>query len=64
MPGTVMLDLGRMDRIIEVNEKLGYCIVEPGVGFFDLHDYLRERKLPLQMGIPGNGWGSVVGNAL
>ena len=64
MSGTVMLDMGRMNRIIEVNEKAGYCIVEPGVGFFDLWDYLRSRKIPLQMGIPGNGWGSVVGNAL
>ncbi len=64
MAGTVMLDLGRMDRIIEVNEKLGYCIVEPGVGFFDLYDHLKKNRIPLQMGIPGNGWGSVIGNAL
>ena len=64
MPGTMMLDMGRMNRIIEVNEKAGYCILEPGVGFFDLWDHLRSHKIPLQMGIPGNGWGSVVGNAL
>jgi 4-cresol dehydrogenase (hydroxylating) flavoprotein subunit len=64
MPGTVMLDLGRLNRILEVNEKLGYCVIEPGVGFFDMWDYLKSRKIPLQMGIPGNGWGSVVGNAL
>ncbi|MFM1885879.1 MAG: hypothetical protein RL026_1036 [Pseudomonadota bacterium] len=64
MAGTVMLDLGRMDRIIEVNEKYGYCIVEPGVGFFDLHDHLQKNGIALQLGIPGNGWGSVMGNAL
>ncbi|MEY4760206.1 MAG: hypothetical protein RLZZ200_62 [Pseudomonadota bacterium] len=64
MSGTVMLDMGRMNRILEVNEKAGYCIVEPGVGFFDLWEYLRSRKIPLQLGIPGNGWGSVMGNAL
>jgi 4-cresol dehydrogenase (hydroxylating) flavoprotein subunit len=64
MSGTVMLDLGRMNRIIEVNDKLCYCIIEPGVGFFDLYEYLQTRKIPLQMGIPGNGWGSVTGNAL
>ena len=64
MPGTLMLDLGRLNRIIEVNDTLGYCIVEPGVGFFDMWDYLKTRKIPLQMGIPGNGWGSIVGNAL
>ncbi|MEO6341306.1 MAG: FAD-dependent oxidoreductase, partial [Caulobacteraceae bacterium] len=39
MRGTVVLDLSRMKRIIEVNPKLGYCIVEPGVGFFDLYQY-------------------------
>jgi len=64
MSGTVILDLGRMKRILEVNEPLGYCIIEPGVGFYDLHDYLTARKIPLWMSIPGNGWGSVVGNAL
>ncbi|MEY2855194.1 MAG: hypothetical protein RL030_2326 [Pseudomonadota bacterium] len=64
MPGTMILDLGRMNRIIEVNEAQGYCIVEPGVGFFDLHEYLQKNKIALQMGIPGNAWGSVMGNAL
>jgi 4-cresol dehydrogenase (hydroxylating) flavoprotein subunit len=64
MPGTVMLDLGRMNRIIEVNEAQGYCIVEPGVGFFDMWDHLQKNRIALQMGIPGNAWGSVMGNAL
>jgi 4-cresol dehydrogenase (hydroxylating) flavoprotein subunit len=64
MTGTVMLDMGRMNKIIEVNAKQGYCIVEPGVGFFDLYEYVKANRIPLQLGIPGNGWGSVVGNAL
>jgi 4-cresol dehydrogenase (hydroxylating) flavoprotein subunit len=64
MPGTVILDLGRLKRILEVNTELGYCVLEPGVGFFDLYEYLQTHQLPLQLGIPGNGWGSVVGNAL
>jgi 4-cresol dehydrogenase (hydroxylating) flavoprotein subunit len=64
MPGTVVLDLGRLNRIIEVNEAMGYCIVEPGVGFFDLHEHLQKNNIALQMGIPGNAWGSVMGNAL
>ncbi|RYG80177.1 FAD-binding oxidoreductase, partial [bacterium] len=64
MAGTLMLDLGRLNRILEVNDKLGYCIVEPGVGFFDLWDHLQKNRIPLSVGIPGNGWGSVVGNAL
>ena len=64
LPGSVVLDLGRMNRIIEVNEKYGYCIVEPGVGFYDLYDHVKQQGIKLQLGIPGNGWGSVMGNAL
>jgi 4-cresol dehydrogenase (hydroxylating) len=62
--GTAVLDLGRMNKIIEVNERYGYCIVEPGVGFFDLYDHLQANHIPLWMAVPGNAWGSVMGNAL
>ena len=64
MPGTMVLDLGRLNRILEVDEKLGYCVVEPGVGFFELHEHLTKNRIAMEVGIPGNGWGSVVGNAL
>ena len=64
MPGTVVLDLSRMKRVLEVNEKNGYCLIEPGVGFFDLYDYLIAHKIDLWMSVPGNSLGSVVGNAL
>ena len=64
MPGTMVLDLGRLNRILEVDERLGYCVVEPGVGFFELHEYLTANRIAMEVGIPGNGWGSVVGNAL
>lgn len=64
LPGTVVLDLGRMKRILEVDPRFGYCLIEPGVGFFDLYKHLRDNKIPLWMSVPGNGWGSVVGNAL
>ena len=64
MAGTALVDLGRLNRIIEVNAELAYCILEPGVGFFDLYDYLQANKIPLQIGMPGNAWGSVMGNAL
>ena len=64
MAGTVTVDLTRMNRILEVDEKYGYCLVEPGVGFFDLHDHLQKNRIPLWMSVPGNAWGSVAGNAL
>jgi len=64
MRGTLVIDLTRMKRILEVNPTLGYCVIEPGVGFFDLHEHLTKNGIPLWMGMPGNAWGSVVGNAL
>jgi 4-cresol dehydrogenase (hydroxylating) flavoprotein subunit len=64
MPGTIVLDLGRMNRILDVDAALGFCVLEPGVGFFDLYEHLQREKLPLWMSVPGNAWGSVVGNAL
>jgi 4-cresol dehydrogenase (hydroxylating) len=64
MPGTVVLDLGRMNRILDVDERFGHCLVEPGVGFYDLFAHLRDNKIKLWMSIPGNAWGSVMGNAL
>lgn len=62
--GSVALDLGRMKKIVEVNEELCYAVVEPGVTFFDLYDYISERKLKLWISVPALGWGSVLGNAL
>ena len=64
LSGTVILDLGRMKRIIEVNERFGYCLIEPGVGFYDLFNHLQDNKIGLWMSVPSNGWGSVIGNAL
>lgn len=44
--GSVVLDLGRhMDRILEVNTEGAYALVEPGVTFKNLYDYLVEHNL-------------------
>ncbi len=64
MAGSVVLDLGRMNKILELDSKLAYCVVEPGVGFFDLHEKIQREKAGLWMSVPGNAWGSVLGNAL
>ncbi|MEZ5893335.1 MAG: FAD-binding oxidoreductase [Parvularculaceae bacterium] len=64
MPGAVVLDLGRMNRIIEIDPDLAYCVIEPGVSFFDLYEHIERNNLPLWMSVPGNAWGSVLGNAL
>lgn len=62
--GDVVLDLKRMNRIIEVNDSNHYAIVEPGVSYFDLYEYIQEKDLKVWIDCPDPGWGSLVGNAL
>jgi len=62
--GSVVLDLKRMNRILEVNEKSAYAVVEPGVSYFDLYRYIQEKGLKLWVDVPDPGWGSPVGNSL
>ncbi|SCV32169.1 related to 4-cresol dehydrogenase flavoprotein subunit [Fusarium fujikuroi] len=62
--GSVVLDLHRMNRIVEVNEADAYAIVEPGVSFFDLYEEIKRRDLALWPSCAAIGWGSVVGNTL
>ncbi|MFM0648746.1 FAD-binding oxidoreductase [Paraburkholderia bryophila] len=64
LSGSVVLDLQRMNRIIEVNETLAYALVEPGVSYFDLYAHLRDKGYRLWVDPPAAGWGSVVGNTL
>lgn len=62
--GSVVLDLKRMNRVIEVNERNAYALVEPGVSYFDLYDHIRKAGLDVWIDPPDPGWGSVIGNAL
>ena len=64
LPGSVVLDLKRMARILAVDETLAYALVEPGVTYFDLYAYLREHGLKLWVDPAAAGWGSIVGNTL
>ena len=63
LAGSVVLDLSRMKKI-ELDLENGTVLLEPGVGFYDLYDYLQAHKVPLWLSVPGNSWGSVIGNAL
>jgi 4-cresol dehydrogenase (hydroxylating) len=62
--GSVILDLKRMNRIIEVSERNAFALVEPGVSYFDLYRHIRERGLKLWIDCPDPGWGSLIGNSL
>ncbi|KAJ9500493.1 hypothetical protein H2202_004288 [Exophiala xenobiotica] len=62
--GSLALDLHRMNKIIEVNDKFSYAVVEPGVTFTDLYQYCAKHKLRVWPSVPSLGWGSVVGNTV
>jgi 4-cresol dehydrogenase (hydroxylating) len=64
LSGSVVLDLKRMNRIIEVDEKNAFALVEPGVSYFDLYRYIHDRGLKVWVDCPDPGWGSVIGNAM
>ena len=64
LSGSVVLDLKRMNRILEVDEKNAYALVEPGVSYFDLYRYIQDKGLKVWIDCPDPGWGSVIGNAL
>lgn len=64
MRGAVVVDLKRMDRVLEVDGERNFALVEPGVSFFDLHRYIQERNLKLWIDCANPGWGSPLGNTL
>ncbi len=64
-PGQIVLDLKRMNRILEVDAELGTCLIEPGVTYQQLKDYLDENNIPLWIDVPTVGpIASPVGNTL
>ena len=62
--GCVIVDLKRMNRVLEVNDKIHYAVVEPGVSYFDLYRYIQEHKLNVWIDPADPGWGSPMGNSL
>jgi 4-cresol dehydrogenase (hydroxylating) len=63
--GHIILDLRRMNRIIEVNAELAYAIIEPGVTQGQLLEYLEKHDLPLWMDATGAGPDtSLIGNTM
>src|SRR5881394_2571729 len=64
LSGSVVLDLKRKNRVIEVDDKRHFAIVEPGVSYFDLYRHIQDRKLKVWIDTPDPGWGSLIGNSL
>jgi len=63
--GAAIVDLGRMNRIIEVNAQYHYAVVEPGVTQRQLLDHIKANNLPLMLNVTGSTSDtSLIGNAM
>lgn len=63
--GQIILDLSRMNKVVEVNEELAYAVLQPGVSQEQFFHHLQRSKSRLQLDITGAGLdASVIGNIL
>jgi 4-cresol dehydrogenase (hydroxylating) len=63
--GCILLDLGRMNAIVDFSEDLAYVTVEPGVTQGQLYDYLRSRGSRLWLDATGASPDcSLIGNTM
>jgi 4-cresol dehydrogenase (hydroxylating) len=60
-----VMELARMDRIVDFDERLGHVTVEPGVTFQRMYEFLRERDAGVVMTVPSTDPGaSLIGHAV
>lgn len=63
--GQMILDLKRMNRILDFDAELGTILVEPGVTYQQIQDYIDEHDLPYWIDVPTVGpIVSMIGNTL
>jgi 4-cresol dehydrogenase (hydroxylating) flavoprotein subunit len=63
--GCVLLDLSRLNRIVEFNEELAYVIVEAGVTQAQLYEFLKQQTTRLWMDATGSSpHTSIIGNVM
>jgi 4-cresol dehydrogenase (hydroxylating) flavoprotein subunit len=63
--GCVLMELARLNRIVDFDEKLAYITVEPGVTFRQLQNYLVQKKSKLFIAFTGSTVdSSIVGNTM
>lgn len=61
--GQVIVDLGRLNRIVQVDSELGYAVIEPGVTQRQLARHLAEQNVPFWIDCTGAGPNSsLIGN--
>ncbi|WP_051162442.1 FAD-binding oxidoreductase [Nocardia brevicatena] len=60
-----LVDLGRLDRIVQVDQELGVAVFEPGVTQYRLAEHLRSLGGEFKLNVTGSGREtSIVGNVL
>lgn len=60
----VILNLSRLNRILDFNEALGYISIEPGVTQADITTFLKNRQSKLMLSVTGSfAESSIIGNA-
>ncbi len=62
--GGILIDLTRMNNIIEINEKDFYCEVESGITWGALNTELLKRNLTIGIVGPGSGFSATIGGGL
>lgn len=63
--GQVVLDLKKMNKIIHIDAELGTALVEPGVTYQQLYDYLEDNNIPLMLSFPApSAIASPMGNTM
>lgn len=55
----LIVDLSALNRIVEVNKKSAYALVEPGVTYQQLYEYLQEKETGLWIDCDRNALNSV-----
>lgn len=61
----IVVDLSRMNKIVEVNTTHDYVVIEPGVTQQQLYDYLEANNLPYIFNVTGSSSKtSIIGNSL
>ncbi|TWJ11340.1 FAD-binding oxidoreductase [Geobacter argillaceus] len=64
-PGQIVVDLKNMNKIIEVDQELAYCHLEPGVTYNDLYQHLKKKNINLWLDVPASAANvSIIGNTL
>ena len=58
----VVVDLQRMNEIIEVNQKDAYALIEPGVSYGQLNKHLEDNNIPFVVDVEKGAHQSVAGS--